>query len=321
MFYKYNTRILREYYKKIIMEIFEFFKRLFGSKQEEVKPVEVSKPKPKKKPVKKEAVVRNEKTYYENGKLESEVNYKNDRPINLKLYHENGKLKQEGNYKNSLEDGIHKAYHKNGELRAEECFINGELNGISKIYYENGKLETEVNYKNGVIESEVHYKNGVENKIWKTILTESKTIYFHQTDSKGTLSNVFDEEGYTIPFFENAPNGVHQRAQRHTLYEIELPKGFDEKHDDPLLHTDWESIIAVYYIQGYLEVDPPEKCYVLGIDIDDNRTIMGNDSYNCSGYSQDDSGVSKAEDLGESPFVTFENYIKKFTKLKKETFL
>tara|TARA_B110000444_G_C18812008_1_gene583133 strand:- start:615 stop:857 length:243 start_codon:yes stop_codon:yes gene_type:complete len=31
-------------------KIIEFFKRLFGSKQQEVKPVEVSKPKPKRKP-------------------------------------------------------------------------------------------------------------------------------------------------------------------------------------------------------------------------------------------------------------------------------
>ena len=31
-------------------KIIDFFKRLFGSKQEEVKPVEVSKPKPKRKP-------------------------------------------------------------------------------------------------------------------------------------------------------------------------------------------------------------------------------------------------------------------------------
>jgi len=161
-------------------------------------------------------------------------------------------------------------------------------------------------------------------------ISETKTIYFHQTDSKGTLSNQF-EEGYEIPFFEGAPKGVEQNAQRHILYEIELPEDFDEEQDDPLIDINMECIIDIRYIEGNLEETAPDKCFILGIDVDDHMNIVADDVYSFIAFGEegwstidgrlgeDDSGVSKASN-SEEALIIFENYINKHAKGKKNKY-
>ena len=145
-----------------------------------------------------------------------------------------------------------------------------------------------------------------------------KTIWMHLTHSKGTLFNDF-EEGYEIPFFEGTDKGVEQRAQLHILYEIELPAGFDEDEDDVHNLIDWECIIAVKYIEGYLEQTNPDECFILGIDEDDYRNIESDNCYQWNGWGEDDSEVSKAKDVNEAHSI-FGNYIAKFAKNKKDKY-
>ena len=155
-------------------------------------------------------------------------------------------------------------------------------------------------------------------KLKNSDINTQKTIWMHLTHSKGTLFNDF-EEGYEIPFFEGANKGVEQRAQLHILYEIELPAGFDEDEDDVHNLIDWECIIAVKYIEGYLEQTNPDECFILGIDEDDYRNIESDNCYQWNGWGEDDSEVSKAKDVNEA-YSIFGNYIAKFAKNKKDKY-
>ena len=90
------------------------------------------------------------KSYYYNGNLREEVNFKNGKQEGLsKAYYKNGNLKAEGNFKDGKLEGLSKFYYDNGNLKEEVNFKDGKLEGLGKEYYNNGNLESEVNYKDG----------------------------------------------------------------------------------------------------------------------------------------------------------------------------
>ena len=99
------------------------------------------------------------KFYYENGKLEGEIPYKNGEIDGLlKGYYENGKLEAEIPYKNGEIDGLSKTYYEDGSLRVEIPYKNGKLEGLSKTYYKNGDLLSEITFKNGTTVSGFMYE-------------------------------------------------------------------------------------------------------------------------------------------------------------------
>lgn len=67
----------------------------------------------------------------------------------IKSYYENGNLKEEGNFKDGKAEGLVKGFYENGNLEREENYKDGKLEGLTKIYYENGNLKFEVNFKDG----------------------------------------------------------------------------------------------------------------------------------------------------------------------------
>ena len=72
-------------------------------------------------------------SWYENGQLEYEHNYKNGKPHGKWLgWNENGQLKYEHNYKNGKEQGKCWYWYKNGKEQGK-CLY----------WYENGQLEYE----------------------------------------------------------------------------------------------------------------------------------------------------------------------------------
>ena len=90
------------------------------------------------------------KSYYENGNLEAEGNFKDGKLEGLgKEYYENGNLKGEKNYKDGKLEGLSKAYYDNGNLKAEVNFKDDKPEGLFKVYYENGNLGVEINFKDG----------------------------------------------------------------------------------------------------------------------------------------------------------------------------
>ena len=92
------------------------------------------------------------KSYYDNGNLESEANFKDGKKEGLfKKYYENGDLKSEANFKDGKGNGIGKIYYPNGNLESEISVKDDKFEGLFKLYYENGYLIAEHYYKDGEI--------------------------------------------------------------------------------------------------------------------------------------------------------------------------
>jgi len=52
-------------------------------------------------------------------------------------YYENDKLQYEVNFKNGKQNGLFQAWHKNGQLKWKVNYINSERNGLNQGWYEN----------------------------------------------------------------------------------------------------------------------------------------------------------------------------------------
>ena len=65
----------------------------------------------------------------------------------IKSYYENGNLESEGNFKDGKLNGLSKVYYENGNLKREDNYKDDKLEGLYKGYYENGDLKSEDNYK------------------------------------------------------------------------------------------------------------------------------------------------------------------------------
>ena len=108
-------------------------------------------------------------TYYENGKILSEINYKDGkRNGKCKYYSKNGKVLSKLNYKAGKAEGLYKSYYENGQLKEEGNFkytdegVYSRKEGIWKTYYEDGQLKTESTIKDGIpIEWKTYDKEGV----------------------------------------------------------------------------------------------------------------------------------------------------------------
>jgi antitoxin component YwqK of YwqJK toxin-antitoxin module len=68
--------------------------------------------------------------------------------------HENGRLETEANFKNGQQDGLTKIWFENGQLRGEGNFKSGKPDGATKIWYESGQLKTEKTFKDGKLVSQ-----------------------------------------------------------------------------------------------------------------------------------------------------------------------
>jgi antitoxin component YwqK of YwqJK toxin-antitoxin module len=89
--------------------------------------------------------------FYKSGKVESEEIFDKKLVRNglSKSYYKNGLLKREWNFKNGVRDGLQKNYYGDGSLSDETETKNGVQNGYMRIYSRDGKLEKEVYYKEG----------------------------------------------------------------------------------------------------------------------------------------------------------------------------
>ena len=67
----------------------------------------------------------------------------------IKSYYENGNLESEGNFKDGKLNGLSKLFYENGNLKSEANFKDDKLEGLLKLYYENGYLIAQYYYKDG----------------------------------------------------------------------------------------------------------------------------------------------------------------------------
>ena len=96
-----------------------------------------------------------EKTYYENGNLQSEITTLNGISNGIaKLYYESGKIRTKGFYIDGKENGIWNIYYENEILKIEGEWKDSKPNGIWKYYDEYGQLVKISKYLNGKLINE-----------------------------------------------------------------------------------------------------------------------------------------------------------------------
>ena len=91
------------------------------------------------------------KTFYPNGKTESEVTYKDSvREGEAKFYYEDGNLKEERLYVNGRVAGLVKIYYPNGKLKELINIEDGKREGPTSLFDEDGKYIKDIMYENGI---------------------------------------------------------------------------------------------------------------------------------------------------------------------------
>lgn len=94
----------------------------------------------------------------------------------VKSYYPDGKLESEINFNNNIREGEAKFYYPNGNLKEERFYFNGKIEGLVKIFYDNGKLKELRNIENGKIEGSVTLFNEEGEYIEDIYFSEGKRI-------------------------------------------------------------------------------------------------------------------------------------------------
>lgn len=90
------------------------------------------------------------KTFFTNGKLESERNYKNGIGYGRHFgYWENGNMKFDFIYYDDKREGLQKQWYENGNQYYELSFTDDKENGMQKAWRENGKPYINYEVKDG----------------------------------------------------------------------------------------------------------------------------------------------------------------------------
>jgi uncharacterized protein len=97
-----------------------------------------------------------ERTYYSNGKIESEISYKNGKKHGpFKVWNSNGELNSEAYFENDSLVGRATHYYDNGKKNYESNRNNNyKLHGLYRVWYRNGVLSDSGYNKNGQREGE-----------------------------------------------------------------------------------------------------------------------------------------------------------------------
>jgi antitoxin component YwqK of YwqJK toxin-antitoxin module len=141
-------------------------------------------------------------TYFKNGKVEQEANYKNGLlEGSRKLFYENGHLKQEGNYTANEADGYFVDYYVNGNVSEEGWYVAGDRQGTviardllaqisSKIYYLNGNIHGVSEYFNpgNKLDYKLYYDIGWFNKMDQYDSTGTLIASSHLTKGEGQIN-------------------------------------------------------------------------------------------------------------------------------------
>lgn len=108
------------------------------------------------------------KTYsYDNGKLETEIIYEDEGGIADSEYYPNGRLQEQKYYKKNLASRLEKKYYESGELKSTGFYKKGKEDGIHIGYYPNGSIYHEISYKDGKVVYEKLYTRSFK-LVWQT---------------------------------------------------------------------------------------------------------------------------------------------------------
>ncbi|MDR2407737.1 MAG: toxin-antitoxin system YwqK family antitoxin [Bacteroidales bacterium] len=131
-----------------------------------------------------------EKNYYANGKIESEIPYKNKKINGIAVwYYSHGQRSLEITCKDGVKDGTMTRFYRNGQKETVEHYKNDTLHGTSLKFNEKGGLMLESGYKNGK-------KDGVIKQYYSDGSLFMTGNYID--DQYDGTWEYFDEEGFKV---------------------------------------------------------------------------------------------------------------------------
>lgn len=167
--------------------------------------------------------MREEKTYYENGQLES-----------LQQYNE----------ETGLKEGIYEIYDSNGTLHVREIYLAGQREGPVEEYRPNGTLQILTHHKGGLRHGlrEI-YDEGSTLHVRETNET-GETLLYENFYEDGSLREIFPKDGLYQMFY---PNGVI--LMKSVPYVNGVKDGLYEEFDET-----GAKVAEAMYLQGVLQV-------------------------------------------------------------------
>ena len=149
----------------------------------------------------------------------------------VKTYYSNGKVESEISYKDTIREGEAKFYYEDGTLKEERLYVNGRVAGLVKIYYPNGKLKELINIEDGKREGptslfdeegkyikDIMFENGIQ-------VVEKDNPYITREPEKEIASN--NEVQQSAP---KVTNRVKQN------YELPPPQEKEDMENDPAIY-------------------------------------------------------------------------------------
>ena len=142
------------------------------------------------------------KRFFPGNKIKAIMNYKEDgRTVKTTLFYQNAKKAAEGTFIGMKKEGQWQYFsYYGGYLSSIENYINGEKDGVSYKYYENGKIT-----------EEIHWKNGIKQGKWARYYLNEKTII------RSTYVNNKLDGDYEA-FYNNGDlkvKGIYRKDNRH----------------------------------------------------------------------------------------------------------
>jgi TonB family protein len=158
-----------------------------------------------------------------------------DSPV--KTYFPNGKVESEINYNEAVREGEAKFYYEDGTLKEERLYVNGRVDGKIKelINLEDGKREgpTSIFDEEGIYIKDIYYEKGIQ-------FVEKKNIYVIEEPKKEIVKNNKKpkEQSYEFPPLEEEKVVEENRNLKDTVEVMPEPVGGFESIKKKLIYPE-----------------------------------------------------------------------------------
>jgi len=187
------------------------------------------------------------KTYFPNGKVESEISYNGSiREGEAKFYFEDGTLKEERLYVNGRVEGLVKTYHPNGKLKELINIEDGKREGPTSIFDEGGNYVKDILFEEGIQVVERKNPYIIEEPEIEIVQNNTMPIVVANPEKKEKQQN------YEMPPLQEEDNMGDDPAIFKTVEVMPEPVGGSESIKKKLIYPDKAKEDG---IQGIVEVE------------------------------------------------------------------
>ncbi len=252
-----------------------------------------------------------EKTYDENAKIASIIEYDNGKKNGIStIFHPNGKILSKGLYQEDIPEGLHefkdengqlissslinqgsgywKEFYANGKLKMEGLFFQKARVKLWKFYYPSGKLDEEVPFddygvmnglsksyfENGLVSSQGNYTDNRRDGIWKYYYMNGQT-YVEALFRQGSRDGIWNEWNWKgVPKYY----GKYKDNTENDLWQFFHPNGKIKEKGRYSEYGSKQGIWELFWASG---IKWKEVSYINGkpMDADEYQNICGNEYY------------------------------------------